>query len=88
IRGEGSEQEEFVALKTELPPQEGDIFNHRVYKSSKAALESLSNTYGYFDQYWLNKSVDIILPDNKADVSLVYNTGDRYEFDDVVFFTY
>lgn len=88
IRGEGGEQEEFVALEKELPPQEGDIFNHRVYKSSKAALESLSNTYGYFDQYWLNKSVDIILPDNKADMSLVYNTGDRYEFDDVVFFTY
>ncbi|WP_261868738.1 autotransporter assembly complex family protein [Psychrobacter sp. JCM 18901] len=88
IRGEGSEQEEFAALEADLPPQEGDIFNHRVYKSSKAALESLSNTYGYFDQYWLNKSVDIILPDNKADVSLVYNTGDRYEFDDVVFFTY
>ncbi len=88
IRGEGSEQEEFATLETDLPPQEGDIFNHRVYKSSKAALESLSNTYGYFDQYWLNKSVDIILPDNKADVSLVYNTGDRYEFDDVVFFTY
>jgi len=88
IRGEGSEQEEFAALEADLLPQEGDIFNHRVYKSSKAALESLSNTYGYFDQYWLNKSVDIILPDNKADVSLVYNTGDRYEFDDVVFFTY
>ncbi|MGB6924836.1 autotransporter assembly complex protein TamA [Psychrobacter sp.] len=88
IRGEGSEQEEFASLEADLPPQEGDIFNHRVYKSSKAALESLSNTYGYFDQYWLNKSVDIILPDNKADVSLVYNTGDRYEFDDVVFFTY
>ena len=32
--------------------------------------------------------MDIILPDNKADVSLVYNTGDRYEFDEVVFFTY
>ncbi|MGO2997103.1 MAG: autotransporter assembly complex protein TamA [Moraxellaceae bacterium] len=88
IRGEGGEQAEFVALEKELPPQEGDVFNHRVYKSSKAALESLSNTYGYFDQYWLNKSVDIILPDNKADMSLVYNTGDRYEFDDVVFFTY
>jgi len=88
IRGEGSEQEEFATFEAELPPQEGDIFNHRVYKNSKAALESLSNTYGYFDQYWLNKSVDIILPDNTADVSLVYNTGDRYEFDDVVFFTY
>lgn len=88
IRGEGSEQEEFAALEKDLPPQEGDIFNHRVYKDSKAALESLSDTYGYFDQYWLNKSVDIILPDNTADVSLVYNTGERYEFDEVVFFTY
>lgn len=88
IRGEGREQEEYQVLEKELPPQEGDIFNHRVYKNSKAALESLSNTYGYFDQYWLNKSVDIILPDNTADVSLVYNTGDRYEYDEVVFFTY
>ncbi len=88
IRGEGSEQKEFAKLEEDLPPQEGDIFNHRVYKDSKAALESLSDTYGYFDQYWLNKSVDIILPDNTADVSLVYNTGDRYKFDEVVFFTY
>ncbi|OXL28716.1 autotransporter assembly complex family protein [Psychrobacter sp. DAB_AL32B] len=88
IRGEGSEQAEFAALEKDLPPKEGDIFNHRVYKDSKSALESLSNTYGYFDQYWLNKSVDIILPDNAADVSLVYNTGERYQFDEVVFFTY
>ncbi len=88
IRGEGIEQIEFKALEQTLPPNKGDIFNHRVYKNSKAALESLSNTYGYFDQYWLNKSVDIILPDNTADVSLVYNTGDRYEFDEVVFFTF
>ena len=88
IRGAGSEQKEFAELQKDLPPKEGDIFNHRVYKDSKSALESLSNTYGYFDQYWLNKSVDIILPDNTADVSLVYNTGNRYEFDEVVFFTY
>lgn len=88
IRGAGIEQPEFKELEAKLAPQEGDIFNHRVYKNSKAALEALSNTYGYFDQYWLNKSVDIILPDNTADVSLVYNTGDRYEFDEIIFFTY
>lgn len=88
VRGEGSEQAEFQALLQNLPPKEGDVFNHRVYKNSKAALETLSSTYGYFDQYWLNKSVDIILPDNTADVSLVYNTGERYQFDDVVFFTF
>lgn len=88
IRGEGSEQDEFVALENDAPPAEGEVFNHRVYKNSKAALEALSRTYGFFDQNWLNKSVDIILPDNTADVSLVYDTGARYDFDDVVFFTY
>ncbi len=88
VRGEGSEQEEFIALENNSPPAEGEIFNHRVYKNSKAALEALSGTYGYFDEYWLNKSVDIILPDNTADVSLVYDTGERYSFDEVVFFTY
>jgi translocation and assembly module TamA len=88
VRGAGNEQAEFQVLEKMLPPLEGDVFNHRVYKSSKAALESLSNTYGYFDQSWLNKSVDIILPDNIADVSLIYDTGARYEFGDVVFFTY
>ncbi len=88
IRGEGSEQDEFVALENNAPPAEGEVFNHRVYKNSKVALEALSRTYGFFDQNWLNKSVDIILPDNTADVSLVYDTGARYDFDDIVFFTY
>lgn len=88
VRGEGANQAEFIKLQKDLLPKEGDIFNHRVYKNSKAALEGLSSTYGYFDQYWLNKSVDIILPDNIADMSLVYDTGERYDFDDVVFYTY
>ena len=88
VRGDGGETAEFQVLETNLPPQKGDVFNHGVYKASKAALETVSNDYGYFDQYWLNKSVDIILPDNTADVDLIYNTGERYQFDEVVFFTY
>lgn len=31
--------------------------------------------------------MDVILPDNVADVNLVYDTGEQYRFDDVVFFT-
>ncbi|CAM3933243.1 autotransporter assembly complex family protein [Psychrobacter arenosus] len=88
VRGEGGDDPKFQALEKSLPPQEKDIFNHGVYKSSKAALETLSSNEGYFDQYWLNKSVDIILPDNTADVDLIYDTGERYKFDEIVFFTY
>lgn len=88
IRGEGGDTPEFQALEESLPPHSGEVFNHGVYKTSKAAIETLSSNQGYFDKYWLNKSVDIILPDNTADVDLIYNTGERYKFDDVVFFTY
>lgn len=88
VRGEGGDDPKFQALEKSLPPQEKDVFNHGVYKSTKAALETLSSNEGYFDQYWLNKSVDIILPDNTADVDLIYDTGVRYQFDDIVFFTY
>ncbi len=88
VRGEGATQPEFVKLQQELLPKAGETFNHGVYKNSKAALESLSSTYGYFDHRWLNKSVDIILPDNVADVLVIYDTGKRYAFDDVVFYTY
>lgn len=68
-------------------PKRGDIFYHGEYETTKADIDQLSNEYGFFDGRWLNHAVDVILPDNTADVSLVYDTGERYVFDDVVFFT-
>lgn len=87
IRGEGEELEEFKTIAHEAPPSEEDVFNHGVYKKAKQRIETASDKFGFFDGQWLNKSVDVILPDNTADVDLVYDTGERYHFDEVVFFT-
>ena len=87
IRGEGKELKQFKAIKEDSPLKEGEIFNHGEYKQTKQAIETTKDQFGFFDGQWLNKSVDIILPDNTADVDLVYDTGERYHFDKVVFFT-
>ncbi len=87
IQGEGAEGENalpvYQAIEEQIPPKQGEVFNHGVYKTSKATIEGVAATNGYFDAKWLNSSVDVILPDNTADVDLVYDTQQRYKFDDI-----
>lgn len=91
IRGEGGKGDNalsvYEAIKKELPPQVGEVFNHGTYKQSKATIESVAKNNGFFDGKWLNSSADIILPDNSAEVDLIYDTQGRYKFDDVKFYT-
>lgn len=87
IRGEGGEGDSalpaFTAIEETIPPKVGDVFNHGVYNTSKAMIEGVGQTNGFFDAQWLNNSADIILPDNTADVDLVYDTQSRYRFGDI-----
>lgn len=87
IRGEGGEGDNalpvYPVIEKEIPPKEGDVFSHGIYKAAKATIEGVGQTNGYFDAKWLNSSVDIILPDNTADVDLIYDTKTRYHFDEV-----
>ena len=87
IRGEGAEGEQSIpdydVIENEALPQAGDVFNHGQYEASKSAVDSVSQTHGFFDGKWLNHSVDVILPDNVADVDLVYDTQSRYQFGDI-----
>ena len=87
IRGDGVDLPEFKEIQQEAPPHLDEIFNHGEYKQTKQRIETTKEQFGFFDGQWLNKSVDVILPDNTADVDLVYDTGERYHFDKVVFFT-
>lgn len=87
IRGEGAEGDKalpvYQAIEEQAPPKKGDVFNHGVYKTTKATIEGVSSTNGFFDGKWLNSSADVILPDNTADVDMVYDTQTRYKFGDV-----
>lgn len=88
IRGEGADNLAYERLIKNIDLKQGDIFHHGDYETTKAAIDDVSGEEGYFDSKWLSNSVDVILPDNIADVSLVYDTGKQYAFDEVVFFTF
>lgn len=88
VRGEGVADPAYQTVVDNAPIKKGDIFHHGHYEATKTALAQVSSEHGYFDDRWLSSSADIILPDNMADVSLIYETGKQYVFDDVVFFTY
>lgn len=87
VRGAGADSNHAVPVYEDIEkqglPKVGDIFNHREYEQTKADIENTSSTHGFFDAKWLNNSVDVILPDNVADVDLVYDTNQRYKFGDI-----
>lgn len=87
VRGEGADNEVYQAVLNTPTLAQGAIFNHGEYEATKDAIDATSGEQGFFDARWLDNSVDVILPDNVADVSLIYESGDRYAFDEVVFFT-
>ncbi|WP_227498101.1 autotransporter assembly complex protein TamA [Moraxella macacae] len=87
IRGDGADGEQalpvYHTIEQEGLPRIGDVFDHGVYEGTKAMVEGVSQTNGFFDGHWLNSSVDVVLPDNVADVDLVYDTKQRYQFGDI-----
>ncbi|MDO4251381.1 MAG: BamA/TamA family outer membrane protein, partial [Moraxella sp.] len=68
-------------------PKPNEVFHHGEFAATKNKIDELGVQKGFFDARWLENSADVLLPDNVADINLVYESGEQYEFDDVVFFT-
>lgn len=87
IRGEGGEGDNalpvYEAIEQEIAPKVGDVLNHGVYEQAKATIQNVARTNGFFDARWLSHSADVILPDNTADIDLIYDTQSRYQFGDI-----
>lgn len=84
LQGDGAKDSQFaLAPKTQV----GRILHHGTYEADKAHISQKATRLGYFDGQYLDQSATVILPDNEAEVSLIYDTGPRYRFGEVVFFT-
>ena len=69
-----------------LPDQEsGDILNQGLYENTKARIVEAANNNGFFDSYWRLHDLKILQPQNKADIHLKYETGNRYKIGQVEF---
>lgn len=83
--GDGEYLPQFQIVNIVPDLEEKDIFNHGLYTQTKERIEQASTNNGFFDAYWRMHDVKLSLPENKADISLKYETGERYQLGDVEF---
>lgn len=83
--GAGAKQPQFQVIRL-VPDQDvGDIFNHGLYETTKSRIVDAASNNGYFDAYWRLHDVKVSQPENKADINLKYETGERYKLGKVEF---
>lgn len=63
----------------------GDVLNHGQYESLKAELGAIALSRGYFDGEYTKAEIRVNRDENRATISLHFNSGDRYRFGDVSF---
>jgi translocation and assembly module TamA len=66
-------------------PLEGEILHHGVYESSKSAISTALQTAGFFDAKLTEHRVEVVQADNRADIKLNWDSGERYRFGPVRF---
>ncbi|ART81597.1 hypothetical protein CBP31_02260 [Oceanisphaera profunda] len=84
LNGEASTDPQFELLLSQLALQENQIFQHDIYEKTKASLLSLGLSRGYFDAQYSLHQVLVHPEDHAADVNLLFDSGPRYRFGELV----
>ncbi|MEA1081504.1 autotransporter assembly complex family protein [Marinobacter sp. ASW11-75] len=84
IRGAASSDAKFTR---ELPdkPAEGDVLNHGEYATLRDTIQTRARQRGYFDGQFLEKSLRVNPETRTAEVTLIYESGERYRLGAVSF---
>lgn len=84
IRGPAGSDAKFTR---ELPdkPAEGDILNHGEYATLRDTIQTRARQRGYFDGQFLEKSLRVNPETRTAEVTLIYDSGERYRLGAVTF---
>lgn len=84
ITGDGESDPEFEKLKNNFPLKQGAPLIQKLYSSGKSQFESLALSRGYFDSKYTKSSLNVDIKNNSAIVELVYQTGARYLFGELL----
>ncbi len=84
-QGEANGDVHFLNVKNEPDLKVGDQMHDGLYETIKTRITNTATEKGYFDGYWIMHDVKVTLPDNTADISLDYDSGERYKLGEVVF---
>jgi translocation and assembly module TamA len=83
--GPGANLAQFQVIGVLPDLDEGDILNHGLYETTKTRIADAASNNGFFDSYWRLHDVKVEQPQNKAQINLKYETGERYKLEDVEF---
>jgi translocation and assembly module TamA len=84
----GNEAAEIPAVREAIAafrPQKGERMQDGVYESSKDAIATALQLYGYFDAKLLQHRVEVTSSANTASIQLRWDSGPRYRFGEVHF---
>lgn len=79
LLGEGLEEKTFQKLLTSLPYKTGDVLISQDYDDYKSKLKRTANGLGFFDAELITHQILVNLKTHTADVTLVFQTGERYK---------
>lgn len=83
--GAATEDRGFQDIKNNPGLKVGDQMNDQLYEQTKGKISGAATDRGYFDGYWNIHDVKVTLPENTADITLDYNSGERYKLGKVIF---
>lgn len=84
LQGAATTDPQFALLLSQLALHENEVFKHDVYERAKASLLSLGLARGYFDAEFKLHQVLVYPEDKAADVNLLFDSGPRYRFGELV----
>lgn len=83
IVGEGRDDSKFRQEFNSFPLQPGDILDQPTYSDFKASMFGYALSNGYFDFYWQATRLDMLRDERAANVVLIAQSGQRYQFGEV-----
>lgn len=84
VRGEGSQDPAFEALKKQLPKKTVQL-NHGQYQNFKSSVERTAIRHGYFDGQFLVSELGVDAVKNQAHWRFDYDSKKRYRFGEIDF---
>ncbi|WP_153301477.1 autotransporter assembly complex protein TamA [Endozoicomonas arenosclerae] len=85
LKGEARKNRTFKKIVKRSPLKKGAVFNSGEYEDLKSSLSTQGQSLGFFDAQMQTHTVKIYPGDYAADVELVFDSGKRYRFGEIVY---
>lgn len=85
VSGAAEKDPVIASFVDSFQPTPGSVFHHGLYESSKINISRALSERGYFDSNLKTHKVEVTRAEHTADISLDWNSGERYRFGDVRF---